>query len=159
VTEANLGDGMFGLQRLLAEGGGFGVGSDSNVRISAADELRTLEYGHRLTFQSRNIFADAERSTGRLLFEAASAGAARAVGLPMGAIAAGNRADFAVLDRAHPTLALAQGDAAIDAWLFAADNGAVKTVYAAGKALVQNGRHIAREAIVARYAKAMAALG
>ncbi len=42
ITEANLGDGLFDVPAFLARDGGFGVGSDSNVRISAADELRTL---------------------------------------------------------------------------------------------------------------------
>jgi formimidoylglutamate deiminase len=158
VTEANLGDGLFDLPALLKLGGGFGVGSDSNVRISAADELRTLEYGLRLTRQTRNVLADEERSTGRRLFDGALAGGARALGQPMGAIAPGNRADFVVLDRDHPSLALTRDDAAIDAWLFAADNGAIKTVYAAGKAVVQNGRHIGRDAIVARYRRAVSTL-
>src|SRR5436305_12888346 len=49
ITEANLGDGLFDVPDFLARGGRFGVGSDSNVRISAADELRTLEYGQRLS--------------------------------------------------------------------------------------------------------------
>ena len=43
ITEANLGDGLFEVPAFLAAGGRIGVGSDSNVRISAADELRTLE--------------------------------------------------------------------------------------------------------------------
>ena len=64
----------------------------------------------------------------------------------MGAIAPGNRADFIVLDHDHPSLASARDDAALDAWLFAADSDAIRTVYAAGKAVVQNGRHGARDA-------------
>jgi cytosine/adenosine deaminase-related metal-dependent hydrolase len=35
ITEANLGDGLFDVPRLPRPGGRFGVGSDSNVRISA----------------------------------------------------------------------------------------------------------------------------
>ena len=48
ITEANLGDGVFPAAAYLAAGGVLGVGSDSNVRIDAAEELRLLEYGQRL---------------------------------------------------------------------------------------------------------------
>ena len=80
ITEANLGDGLFDVPDFLGHGGRFGVGSDSNVRISAADELRTLEYGQRLIHRQRNVLGDAGQSTGRRLFDAALAGGAQAVG-------------------------------------------------------------------------------
>jgi formimidoylglutamate deiminase len=137
ITEANLGDGLFDVPSLLAKDGHFGVGSDSNVRISAADELRTLEYGQRLFHRQRNVLGDPSRSTGRRLFDAA---------LGPNAIARGRRADFVVLDD--------QGfasDAVLDHWLFAADNAAIKSVYCGGVPVVQNGRHKERERISARY--------
>ncbi|MFL4988305.1 MAG: formimidoylglutamate deiminase, partial [Microvirga sp.] len=62
VTEANLGDGVFDTSGFLAEGGRFGVGSDSLVRISAAEELRGLEYAQRLTQRSRNALGEEKRS-------------------------------------------------------------------------------------------------
>ncbi|HEY9235403.1 MAG TPA: formimidoylglutamate deiminase, partial [Phenylobacterium sp.] len=55
ITEANLGDGVFPAAAYLAEAGVFGVGSDSNVRIDAAEELRLLEYGQRLSERARNV--------------------------------------------------------------------------------------------------------
>jgi formiminoglutamate deiminase len=64
VTEANLGDGIFNAPEFLAAGGHFGVGSDSNVSICAADELRMLEYSQRLAFRRRNVIAEAATSTG-----------------------------------------------------------------------------------------------
>jgi formiminoglutamate deiminase len=144
VTEANLGDGLFDVPALLAADGRLGVGSDSNVRISAADELRTLEYGQRLIHRRRNVLGEASRSTGRRLVEAALDGRA---------IEVGQRADFVVLDAAS-----FEGDGVLDHWLFAADNAAIKTVFSRGRPVVQNGRHVARGAIVARYAKALAGL-
>ncbi len=44
ITEANLGDGIFPAAQFLALAGSYGIGSDSNVLIDAAEELRTLEY-------------------------------------------------------------------------------------------------------------------
>ncbi len=137
ITEANLGDGLFDLPSLLARGGRFGVGSDSNVRISAADELRTLEYGQRLFHRRRNVLGDPARSTGRRLFDGA---------LGPSAIAPGRRADFVVLHDEG-----LQGDSVLDHWLFAADNTAIKSVYCAGIQKVQNGRHVDRETMAVRY--------
>ncbi len=74
------------------------------------------------------------------------------------AFARGSRADFVVLDRNHPALAAAQDDSFLDAWLFAADNEAIKTVYCRGVPIVQNGRHVARDELSARYRKALIGL-
>ncbi len=150
ITEANLGDGLFDVPALLAAGGRFGIGSDSLVRISAADELRTLEYGQRLVHRQRNVLGESGRSTGRRLFDEALAGGAQAVGAPVGAIAPGMRADFVVLQNDGY-----RDDAVLDAWLFAADNAAIKTVYRGGIPVVQQGRHRDRDAIVARYRKTL----
>ena len=155
ITEANLGDGLFDVPALLAADGRFGIGSDSLVRISAADELRTLEYGQRLIHRQRNVLGEARRSTGRRLFDLALAGGAQAVGAPVGAIAigaiaVGQRADFVVLHADG-----FQDDSVLDHWLFAADNAAIKTVYRGGLPVVQQGRHRNRDAIVARYRKAL----
>ncbi len=159
ITEANLGDGLFDAAAFLAQDGQFGIGSDSLIRISAADELRTLEYGQRLMHRQRNVLGEATRSTGRRLFEAALAGGARATdALTTGGIAPGKRADFVVLDRQHPSLAAAQDDSLLDAWLFAADNAAIKTVYCRGVPVVQNGRHVARDELSARYREVLAGL-
>src|SRR5258708_5666211 len=158
ITEANLGDGLFDASAFLAQGGQFGIGSDSLIRISAADELRTLEYGQRLMHRQRNVLGEATRSTGRRLFEAALAGGARATdALTTGGIAPGKRADFVVLDHHHPSPAAAQADSLLDAWLFAADNAATKPVFCRGVPVVQNGRHIARDELSARYRKVVTA--
>ena len=144
ITEANLGDGLFNVPSLLAQHGRFGIGSDSNVRISAADELRTLEYGQRLFHRQRNVLGDSARSTGRRLFNGA---------LGPNAIAPGQRADFVVLDGDGFS-----DDAVLDHWLFAADNAAIKSVYCGGVPVVQNGRHKERERILARYRATLDAL-
>jgi len=55
VDEANLGDGVFPLPSYLRQGGMFGIGTDSNVGVSPADELRWLEYVQRLVNKQRNL--------------------------------------------------------------------------------------------------------
>jgi formiminoglutamate deiminase len=151
VTEANLGDGLLDVVHFLEAGGRFGVGSDSLVRISAAEELRSLEYAQRLRSLSRNALGTPDHSTGRRLYEAACAGGRQALGRAIGTIAPGDRADIVVLDREHPSLAAAQGDVILDAWIFSADNAAIGDVICGGEAVVRGGRHREREGALRRY--------
>ena len=152
VTEANLGDGIFDGQRYLLAGGRFGVGSDSNVRISLTEELRLLEYTQRLSLKGRAILADADRSTGRVLFEGAAQGGAQAAGRASGAIAVGLWADLVALDLSGPDLMEARGDTILDTWIFARDDRLVTDLWSAGRPLVAAGRHRARDLITRRYA-------
>ncbi len=118
ITEANLGDGLFPAAPFLAAGGRFGVGSDSNVRIDASEELRLLEYSQRLGLKARAVMADS-RSTGRVLWEGAAQGGARAAGRGTGAIAVGEWADLLAPDTTDLRLEGLQGDRLLDAFLFA----------------------------------------
>lgn len=146
ITEANLGDGFF---NATAYTGAWGVGSDSNVEITAPGELRMLEYGQRLLHRGRNMLARAEgRSTGEDLYAAALSGGARACGREIGRIAQGARADF---------VWLAPG-ATLDDYVFVAGASAVREVVVAGRLVVAEGRHLAREAVSARFAQTMTRL-
>ncbi|QNH16782.1 formimidoylglutamate deiminase [Xanthomonas sp. SS] len=158
ITEANLGDGLFPMRAFVEAGGRFGVGSDSNVLIDAAEELRLLEYGQRLQLRGRNVLAgDAAQSSGRFLFQSAAQGAAQALGVTQG-LQVGAPADLVELDPAHPALCARNGDALLDSWIFAARRGAVRSVWRNGRELVRDGRHHRREAIAAAYARALTAL-
>ena len=158
ITEANLGDGIFDGQRFLAAGGKFGVGSDSNVRISLSEELRLLEYSQRLGLKGRAILANPGQSTGRVLYDGACKGGAQAAGRASGAIEVGMWADLMALDCSGPDLAASDGDTILDTYIFAGDDRMVSAVWSAGRLLVEGGRHVARDGIVARYRKAMARL-
>jgi len=157
ITEANLGDGLFPMRDFAAAGGRFGVGSDSNVLIDAAEELRLLEYGQRLLLRGRNVLAQGDASSGRWLFEQALNGAAQALGVAAG-LAAGQPAELVELDTTHPALQARAGDAWLDSWIFAARGGAVRSVWRDGRALVREGRHVARDGIAARHARVLARL-
>lgn len=157
VTEANLGDGTFPAPEFLAAGGRYGIGSDSNVLIGIGDELRQLEYSQRLDRRARNVLARPGGSNGRALFDAALAGGARALGAPTGRIEPGADADLVSLDENHPTLAGKNGDAVLDAWIFAGA-ALVDCVWARGKKRVEGGRHPLRDAVAARYRRAMTGL-
>jgi len=158
VTEANLGDGIFDGVRYLGAGGRIGIGSDSNLRISLAGELRQLEHSQRLRDRSRAVLATAAQSTGRRLFEAACTGGAQAAGRDSGAIRAGAWADLLALDMDHPDLAGLEGDPVLDTFVFAGGRAMVREVWSAGRHLVRDGRHVGREAIIPAHARAVAPL-
>ena len=158
ITEANLGDGLFPALAYAEAGGAWAVGSDSNVLIDAAEELRLFEYGQRLVHRGRNLVGPAPgASTGAALLRAGLAGGARSIGGP-GAIAVGESADLISLDAEHEGLIAREGDALIDGWVFAAGRGAIDCVWRHGERVVSGGRHRARAAIVARYRRTLAGL-
>jgi formimidoylglutamate deiminase len=141
TTEANLGDGLFPAVDFLAEGGRLGIGSDSHVSLSVVEELRWLEYGQRLKHERRNRLYGPNKHVAGHLYRASLQGGAQALGQKMGAIQAGNRADFVVLDGQHPLLAHVSGDDILGRWLFAGLNRMVKDVMVGGEWVVQDGRH------------------
>jgi formimidoylglutamate deiminase len=161
ITEANLGDGVFPAPAFWRLQGRFGIGSDSNILLDAAEELRILEYSQRLAHRARNVLASAEgRSTGRTLIEGALSGGARALhsvlgsgagGTRTGALEAGASADVVSLNAAHPALAERSADEILDSWIFAGGRAVVDCVWRAGVKVVINGRHHRRDALVARY--------
>ncbi|MFD1160340.1 formimidoylglutamate deiminase [Roseovarius aestuarii] len=155
ITESSLGDGIFDGVRWLDAQGKLAVGSDSNIRISLSEELRTLDYSQRLRDRSRAALATAEHTTGRRLFNAACAGGAQAAGRKSGHIAEGYLADLMALDDSHFDLTGQSRDKLLDCWIFAGDDRMVRDVWSAGRHLVKEGRHHARDTITAAYTKAM----
>ena len=158
ITEANLGDGIFDAARFLAHGGRFGVGSDSNVAIDAAGELRQLEYSQRLGSKARNVLAEPGRSTGQALFEGALAGGSAALGQGASGLVAGAPADIVSLGAAHPALAGHRPETILDAWVFSAGKDLVDCVWTRGTKRVEGGRHVGREPVRRGFAAAMARL-
>jgi formimidoylglutamate deiminase len=151
LTEASLGDGVFDGVRWASAGGAIALGSDSNIRISLAEEIRQLDTSQRLRDHSRAAFATTSKSAGRWIFESAANGGAQAAGRPSGAIATGLWADLLALDMSHVDLEGLSGDRVLDGFAFAGDSSMVAEVWAAGRHVVTEGRHRRREAIIGAY--------
>lgn len=151
VTEANLGDGIFDGERFLDHGGRLGVGSDSNIAISTVGELRQLDYSQRLSHRARVVLAEPSGSVGRRLYGAALAGGAQALGRASGAIETGAFADMVAIDPARDGFHGLREDLVLDAWVFAGSRDAITDLWSAGRHMVREGRHIAREDIAKRY--------
>jgi formiminoglutamate deiminase len=156
LTEASLGDGIFNGAEYFAGGGRFGVGTDSNIQIGAAAELRMLEYSQRLRRHTRNVFAHEGESTGTRVYVEACKGGAQALGRDIGAIEAGRRADIVVLDARQEDVAGVES--ALDAYVFVAGEALVTSVMAGGEVVVIDGRHRKHDEIAARYRKTVGRL-
>ncbi len=155
ITESNLGDGLFDARAFQAAGGRFGVGTDSNVLIDAAGELRQLEYTQRLAARRRNVLAAGPGwSTGRTLFDASLRAGGQALGAGVG-LEAGQPADIVTLATDYTSIASRTDDLLLDGWIFAARSGAIDGVWARGRRVVAGGRHVAREALERRFRAAL----
>jgi formimidoylglutamate deiminase len=153
TTEANLGDGRFALDELLASGGHFGVGTDSQVSIDPREELRLAEYNLRLWRETRVVVRAADEAhCGTLLYQRALKGGAQALGRPLPGIRPGADADLVVLDTSLASAAGVADEALIDQYLFAPRPGVVRDVWVDGEWVIQDRRHPRQDAIERNYA-------
>ncbi len=154
VTEASLGDGIFPATAWRGAGGRIAIGTDSNVAIGVAEELRQLEYAQRLLTRRRNVMASGSgASTGETLFAAAAEGGASALDAPAAAIRVGAPADIVALDPDAVCLAAGGPDTLLDGWLFGGDRSVVRDVWVGGRQVVAEGRHYRAAAIEAAYTR------
>jgi formimidoylglutamate deiminase len=155
-TEANLGDGFFDTARYLKAGGRLCVGSDSQASVSPTEELRWLEYQQRLRKKRRAVLATkAESHVGTRLWRDAAQHGAQAIGQPTGSIEVGRRADWLVLDAAHPSMVGSAPDTALDHLLFAGGDAAIRHVMVAGRWVIKDRRHAAEDETGPRFGRLM----
>jgi formiminoglutamate deiminase len=150
LTEADLGDGIFAGPAFLQAGGRFGIGSDSLIRIDAAEELRQFDTSQRLRDQRRVVLSP-HGSAGETLLRGALAGGAQAMAQPIGALAPGHRADIVVLDHSGSDLAALPAARWLDHFVFVGGSKLIDRVYANGRLVVSNGRHHAHGAVAERF--------
>jgi len=130
-TEANLGDGLPSLGRVLADG--LCLGTDSNARIAMLEELRWAEYGQRLGREARGALVDGAGQVARRLLAAATLGGARALGVRAGALEAGALADFVAVDLAAPELAGWAEETLLESLIFGASERALAGTWVGGR--------------------------
>lgn len=155
TTEADLGDGVFPAVAYLGARGRIGIGGDSHVGVDPFLELRMVEGAQRLAGEKRNVLVRDGESSGLRLYQAALEGGARAVGQPVGAIAAGRRADLLVLDGDDPALAEQAAANLLDAAIFGPSRRPVRDVMVGGRWVIGEGHHADEEAILLRYRQTM----
>jgi formimidoylglutamate deiminase len=135
LTEAYLGDGLFPARAYAAAGGRLAVGSDSNVRLDAVEELRWLEYGQRLADRARARLSDDE-GLGAPLWSRLAEGGRAALGMDVGRIEPGSLADIVSLDPDHGDLVGCDDPGRVmDALVTAGSRSAICKVFVAGRAV------------------------
>ena len=157
-TEANLGDGLFALRRYLEHDGRIAIGSDSHVTINPFEELRWLEYGQRLSSESRNVAALGDGHVGRELFDRALAGGAQALGHRQAGIVEGAHADLVCLNGDDPMLAGHDDASRLDALVFSGYPLPIERVMVGGRWVVEAGEHVRAGDMRSAFANTMRAL-
>ncbi len=117
TTEANLGDGAFPIEDWWQLGGSLAIGSDSNVGLDPAEELRWLEYQARLRTQRRALLVDSKWiHPGTSLWRRAVAGGRQAFGCKAAGIEVGAPAELLAISVSERSLS---PDEAMDDLVFA----------------------------------------
>src|SRR4051794_8459221 len=94
--------------------------------------MRWREYGERLSKERRGVLRTGEGEVASVVLDAATAGGARALGVPAGRVEAGLWGDFAVIDLEHPSLEGCEVETLGEALVTGADNGVVRGTYVGG---------------------------
>lgn len=149
TTEANLGDGIFPMTDYLQLNGNFGIGSDSHVSVSVAEELRWLEYTQRLRDQRRNRVHQTQynHNIGETIYQKSLLGGAQSLGQNIGRLEVGARADFLVFNAHDPFIATASDTDLINRWIFGRDDSVIQDVFVAGEQVVFKRHHQDDDAI------------
>ena len=132
LTEANLADGV-PPAFLARPGAHVSLGSDSNLRVDFTEEMRLLEYAQRLRAEKRGIFVDGSGTVAPRLFEIASRGGARSLGLRTGEIETGCLSDFLTLNLRHPGLQEIPPGNLMTGWVLGAGAQAIQRVAVSGR--------------------------
>jgi formimidoylglutamate deiminase len=133
LTEANLGDGIPSREPLRRLPRQLSLGTDCNARISMLEEMRWLEYAHRLASESRGVFQDETGSVTHTLFHTATAGGAQSLGLDVGEIRPGAWADFATVDLSSSQLSGWTPETLLDTLIFGAGEEVILATCVAGR--------------------------
>jgi len=143
TTERDLADGIGPIPALREAGAVLCMGSDSHAVIDPFEEARAIELDERLGSRRRGAF------TGEELLAVMTTGGSSALGLPAVDLVVGAPADFVEVDTAGVRLAGHDPAALVDALVYAAAPGDVRTVVVAGAERVRGGAHTSIDAAAA----------
>lgn len=135
ITEGNLSDGFPDLPFIREAGGRVCFGTDCNIRLCAAEELRWMEFAQRLRRERRGVVTDGAGRCAAALLEVGTINGAASLGLNAGRIAPGAAADLFTLNLDDPALSDSDDAALLDAFLFGCGNAPIREVFVGGVAV------------------------
>ncbi|NDL64756.1 formimidoylglutamate deiminase [Acerihabitans arboris] len=153
TTEGNLGDGTFDYPLWHKHQGRWGIGSDSNSVVSAAEELLMLEYSQRFHLRQRNIGAgDGFPEVATALYLGAVSGGAQASGRQVDGIAVGQSADVVELDDTHHAIASLPSEKVLSGHVFGSSRtSAIRRVWTRGQLRVKDTHHLLHDQALAGF--------
>lgn len=155
TTERNLGDGVVPVDSYFDAGVRVALGTDSQIQIDLLEDARELEYHLRLQKTARNVLAPPDDASSaalaQRLFDCATINGAASIGFEGGKLEIGAPADFFTVDLDDPSIAGSSPDDLLANIVFSLSRSAVRDVVVGGKQIVENGKHIDKEAIVASF--------
>ncbi|KAF1795718.1 Metal-dependent hydrolase [Phytophthora cactorum] len=103
------------------------LGTDCNARVDMCEEMRWLEYAHRLHQSRRGVCTDAASETdlAKLLFRYGTKNGAESLNLQVGEIKEGYAADFALVDIEEEQLKFSTPSSLMGAFIFGANGSSV----------------------------------
>jgi formimidoylglutamate deiminase len=132
ITEGNLSDGFPNVPTMRDAGAQACIGSDCNIRISMAEELRWLEFAQRLRHERRGIVIDRSGSCADELFRIGTISGAQSIGLNAGKVQAGALADLISVDLTHESMRGCNENSILDSLIFGSGNGSIDQVWVGG---------------------------
>lgn len=136
TTERELADGIGPIPALRDAGAALCLGSDSHAVIDPFEEARAIEMDERLGSRRRGTF------TGEELLAVMTTGGSAALGLPDAGLVMGGPADFIEVGLTSVRLAGHDEAGLVDAVVYAAASGDVRTVVVDGVERVRGGAHV-----------------
>ncbi|OWZ10915.1 Formiminoglutamate deiminase [Phytophthora megakarya] len=124
LTEGNLGDGF---PFIASCSDRVCLGTDCNARVDMCEEMRWLEYAHRLHESRRGVCTDATSETdlAKLLFRYGTKNGAESLNLHVGEIKEGYAADFALVDIEAEQLKFSTPSSLMGSFIFGANGSSV----------------------------------
>jgi formiminoglutamate deiminase len=137
TTERDLADGIGRARAIADAGAGLALGSDSHAVVDQFEEMRAVELDQRLATNERGLHTAPE------LLRAATEGGHRSIGWEAaGRIQPGAIADLVTVGLDGVRLAGADRANLLEAVVFAAGAGDVRSVIVGGTPVVRDGRHL-----------------
>lgn len=136
TTERDLADGIGPIPALRDAGATLCLGSDSHAVIDPFEEARAIELDERLGSRRRGSLTADE------MLAVMTSGGSSSLGLAGGDLVVGGPADFIEVDTSSVRLAGHRPDGLVDALVYAAAPGDVRTVVVAGTECVRGGSHV-----------------
>ena len=160
-TEGNLGDGIFPLKMYQEHGGEWSIGTDSHVGLNPFEELRTLDYGQRLTSHKRNTFYSKNQGDGgRYAIDMSLISGRKAMGnFNHHYFKVGEYLDATLISANSGLIASSSWESLASTIVYSSDTSMQYGTISKGKLVVKEGRHLKDELFKEKFVKTIGDLG